>query len=76
MPNLTGDRFAQEVLRIHPGIPIILSTGFSERVTEEKVKAMGIREFAMKPLVMDDLSRTIRMALDSRDEKAGAVMIR
>ena len=66
MPNLTGDRLAQELLRIRPGIPIILCTGFSESMSEEKAKALGVREFVMKPLVMRDLATAIRRSLDSQ----------
>ena len=66
MPNMTGDKLAQELLKIRPGIPIIICTGFSEHITEEKAKAMGIREFAMKPLVMKELAKAVRSALDSR----------
>ena len=71
MPNMTGDKLAQELLRIRPGIPIILCTGFSEYLTEEKAKAMGIREFVMKPLVMKDLAKAMRRALDYRKKKKG-----
>ncbi len=69
MPNLTGDRLAQELLKIRPEIPIILCTGFSERMTEEKAKTLGVREFVMKPLVMMDLALAIRRALASRQKK-------
>ena len=71
MPNMTGDKLAQELLRIRPGIPIILCTGFSEHITEEKAKAMGIREFAMKPLVIKDLAESMRRALDYQKKKKG-----
>lgn len=66
MPNMTGDRLAQEVLRIRPNIPIILCTGFSERVSEEQARKLGIRELVMKPIVMSDLAKTVRRALDQR----------
>jgi len=69
MPNMTGDKLAREIMRIRPGIPIILCTGFSEHISEEKAKEMGIREFVMKPLVMGDLARTIRRVLDHKEEK-------
>jgi signal transduction histidine kinase/ActR/RegA family two-component response regulator len=69
MPNMRGDKLAQELLKIRPGIPIILCTGFSEHITEEKAKAMGIRGFAMKPLVMKDLARAIRNTLDYDEKK-------
>jgi two-component system cell cycle sensor histidine kinase/response regulator CckA len=69
MPNLAGDKLAQELLRIRPGIPIILCTGFSEHITEEKAKTMGIREFAMKPLAMKELASAIRRALDEQKKE-------
>jgi PAS domain S-box-containing protein len=70
MPNMTGDRLAQEILSIRPGMPIILCTGFSELITEEKARALGIQEFIMKPLVMKDLAVVIHRALD-RKKQAG-----
>ena len=63
MPNMTGDKLAKELLHIRPDIPIILCTGFSEYVSEEKAKALGIREFAMKPLVMKNLAQAVGRAL-------------
>ena len=69
MPNLTGDKLAKELMDIRPDIPIILCTGFSEYISEEKAKALGIQEFVMKPLVMKDLAKAVRRALDSRKKK-------
>ncbi|MBW2168751.1 MAG: PAS domain S-box protein [Deltaproteobacteria bacterium] len=63
MPNMTGDRLAKELMKIRPDIPVILCTGFSERITEEKAKEMGIRAFAMKPIVIRDLANTVREVL-------------
>ena len=63
MPKMTGDKLAQEIMKVRPDIPIILCTGYSERITEGKEKGMGIRAFAMKPLVMRDLANTVRKAL-------------
>jgi signal transduction histidine kinase/sensor domain CHASE-containing protein/ActR/RegA family two-component response regulator len=64
MPNMNGDKLAQELIRIRPDIPIILCTGFSETLTEEKVKAMGIRAYLMKPVVTRQIATTIRKVLD------------
>jgi len=65
MPNMTGDKLSRELMKIRSDIPIILCTGYSERISEEKAKGMGIREFVMKPLVMKDLAKTVRKALDT-----------
>jgi len=64
MPNMTGEKLAKEFIRIRPDVPIILCTGFSEQITEEDAKKIGIKEFAMKPLVMEDLAKTIRKVLN------------
>jgi CheY-like chemotaxis protein len=65
MPNMTGDQLAMKIMKIRPDLPIILCTGFSERITPEKAKNMGIKAFAMKPLVMRDLADTVRKVLDT-----------
>lgn len=65
MPNMTGDKLSKELMKIRSDIPIILCTGYSERISEEKAKSMGIREFVMKPLVMKELAKTVRKALDN-----------
>ena len=64
MPNMTGEKLAKELMRIRPDVPIILCTGFCGQITEENAKEIGIKEFAMKPLVMEDLAKTIRKVLN------------
>jgi len=64
MPNMTGDELAGRLMEIRPDIPIILCTGYSERISREKAQRMGIKEFILKPLVMSVLGRTIRNVLD------------
>ena len=67
MPEMTGMELAEELLRIRPDIPIILCTGYSKKVTEGKVKDMGIRELLMKPLEREQLAITVRNTLDGRE---------
>ncbi|MCP4646821.1 MAG: response regulator, partial [bacterium] len=64
MPDMTGVEMAEELMAIKPDIPIILSTGFGDMVTEENVKAAGIKELLMKPLVTNDIANAIRRVLD------------
>ncbi|HVO67931.1 MAG TPA: PAS domain S-box protein [Syntrophales bacterium] len=64
MPNMTGIELAREIMRIRPGVPVVLCTGFSEVITPEKAKAMGIKEFIMKPIIQPQISTAIRRALD------------
>jgi len=64
MPNLTGDKLAAALIQVRPNIPIVLCTGYSRVISEEKAAAIGIKAFAMKPLTIEDLSKTIRKVLD------------
>lgn len=64
MPNMTGDDLSKELLKIRPDIPIILCTGFSEKISAEKTKIIGIREFVMKPFALQAFAETVRKVLD------------
>jgi nitrogen-specific signal transduction histidine kinase/ActR/RegA family two-component response regulator len=64
MPNMAGDELASKIMAVRPDIPVILCTGFSTRITEEKAKSMGIKAFIMKPLIKKDIAETLRKALD------------
>lgn len=57
MPRMTGDVLAEEILRVRPKLPIILCSGFSERVDEAKNTSWS---FARKPIRAAELSRLIR----------------
>jgi len=65
MPKMTGDELAKELMAIRPDIPIILCTGFSEHINEEKAKTIGIRKLIMKPFIMREMAEAIRQVLDS-----------
>jgi len=63
MPNMTGVELAQNIKRILPSIPVILCTGFSEGISEEKVKAIGIAGLLMKPIIRENIAKVIRQVL-------------
>lgn len=44
MPKMTGDILAQKMMEIRPDIPAVLYTGFSEKMSEEKAKKIGLKE--------------------------------
>ncbi len=66
MPDMTGDELAREIIALRPDVPVIICTGFSAKVNEEKAREMGIKAFVMKPLVMREMAETIRKALDNK----------
>jgi PAS domain S-box-containing protein len=60
MPNMTGDKLAEELMNIRPDIPIILCTGFSENMSKKRAESLGIKGFLMKPIVTSELAKLIR----------------
>ena len=64
MPVMTGVDLARRMLAIRPDIPVIICTGYSSSVSEEKARSFGIRGFAMKPLSIKQISTLIRKVLD------------
>jgi len=67
MPNMAGDKLASELVKIRPDIPILLCTGFSQKIPEKKACTIGIKGFLMKPIVMKDLSDKMRKVLDKNE---------
>ena len=66
MPQMNGDQLVKEVLKIHPDMPTILCTGFSERIDEEKAKSIGIRKYIEKPINSSKLAKIVRKVLDEK----------
>jgi two-component system, cell cycle sensor histidine kinase and response regulator CckA len=64
MPIMTGAELACELMRIRPDIPVILCTGFSNKISETMSAQLGIRAFAYKPFVRKDMALTLRRVLD------------
>ena len=63
MPGMIGTEFARLLLEIRPDLPIILTTGYTASLTEERVRAMGIRELLLKPQTVQSLGTAVHRAL-------------
>ena len=69
MPNMTGVELASRLKEIRFDIPIIICTGFSEVIDKDKAKNRGILAYIMKPILKDEIARTIRQVLDEEKGK-------
>jgi PAS domain S-box-containing protein len=70
MPHMTGNQLARALQDIRPEVPIIISTGYSEKISPEKAQMMGIRDFLMKPLSFSNLTKSVRKAIDQKESDA------
>lgn len=64
MPTMTGDILIQKIHLERSDIPVILCTGFSESIDEEKSRGLGINAFLYKPILSANLLVTIREVID------------
>ncbi len=64
MPGLTGGDLAKEMLIIRPRLPIVLCTGYSETMSRDRAKAIGISEYVPKPCDPVEMGRILRRVLD------------
>ena len=64
MPNMTGDKLARELKKIRPDLPVVLCTGYSNKVSGKTAEQLGVAALVMKPLGRAKLAETVRKALD------------
>jgi PAS domain S-box-containing protein len=70
MPHMTGKQLVQALQEIRPDVPIIITTGYSEKISPEKAQMMGAQDFVMKPLSYGDLTKRIRKVIDQKESDA------
>ena len=68
MPDVTGIQLAVEIMAIRPDLPIIICTGYSDILDEEKAAQMHIAAFLNKPIRRDILARTLCEVLDKKTD--------
>ena len=60
MPGMTGDEMAQKMIKMKPDLPVIVCTGYSEKLTKELADSIGIRTMFKKPvdisLLLDEIA--------------------
>jgi PAS domain S-box-containing protein len=69
MPFMTGEDLGKVLMNIRPDIPVILCTGFSDVIGSEKARAMGFRDFIMKPFTVREGAELVRRVLDQDRSK-------
>jgi len=69
MPKVNGLDLAKEARTRHPGLPVILMSGFTNEATVEEFRAEGFEHFLRKPFQLEELSEMLDSA---RAAPAGA----
>jgi len=66
MPKMTGMELIGELRLIRPDIPIILCTGFNEKITEDNTRHLEIGALIGKPVRIAEIAEIIREVLDRK----------
>lgn len=66
MPRMSGDRLTKEILAISPKIPVIICTGYSERMSETAAMALGACKYIEKPIENQNLAAALREVLEGK----------
>ena len=70
MPGMTGDVLAATLLATSPDLPVILCSGFTERIDEQRARSIGIKAFLKKPIATRTLLSTVREVLGDARQSA------
>jgi len=63
MPNMSGLELAKQMTLIRPDIPVVLATGFSESVSMDKARSVGVRDLLLKPILKQQLAQCLARVL-------------
>ncbi len=64
MPRMSGEDLMRESLRLRPGLPIVVCTGYSASMTPERAYELGAAGYLTKPLSVNELALQVRRILD------------
>jgi PAS domain S-box-containing protein len=63
MPKLTGLEVTQHLLKLRPGLPVVIYTGYTDKITQDVVKRHGIRALIRKPVDTENLYELAKQLL-------------
>jgi PAS domain S-box-containing protein len=64
MPHLTGMELCVEMKKRRTTIPVILCSGYGEKLSEEKLQSGGFSAWFTKPVTLQKLASMVRSVLD------------
>jgi PAS domain S-box-containing protein len=67
MPGMTGLALAEQLLKIRPKLPIIITTGYNAALTAAQVEAVGIRQLLFKPITLQSLGTAVHAVLSGKN---------
>ena len=74
LPDIQGTRLAKIIRFKYPGIPIILITGYADKLNPEEIQNLQVSAFLEKPFSADELSDRFEEILHEKPKKKASEM--
>jgi CheY-like chemotaxis protein len=75
MPGMDGLEMTSRVKKAHPGVPVVVITGFGTEANESRAKELGVAGFLRKPLTPEMIIENADRALREREETLEAIRL-
>ena len=70
MEDMDGTALLGEIHKRYPSVVTVVLTGYASIESSIDALRQGVYDYLVKPCVIDDLKRTVRRALEHRDQRA------
>jgi two-component system cell cycle sensor histidine kinase/response regulator CckA len=67
MPAMGGGKVFDQIRKLRPDLPVILSSGYSMNCQAEKIMNKGCNGFIQKPFTLSEISQKVRQILDAQN---------
>lgn len=64
MPIVDGVRFLERLREVHPGIPVVIITGYASEASNRAFDRLGIKELISKPFTPEEIAGAVRRSLE------------
>jgi CheY-like chemotaxis protein len=72
MPQMSGVELAREILKIRPGMPILITSGYVAPLDNEAVRSLGLPDLRLKPNTVEELGQIVHRVLANCESPAPA----
>ncbi len=72
MPQMSGVDLAREILKIRPGMPILITSGYVAPLDNEAVRSLGLPDLLLKPNTVEELGQIVHSVLANCKSSAPA----
>jgi len=60
MPDIDGIEVLKKLKNKHPAVKVIMITGSEDKTSQKKAKSLGVLDYIVKPLDLEELHRKIK----------------